>query len=71
MQSPVTTIVSNPEIGYWISAVLALMTFTVTMGASIVSPALTNMQAFFGVQHIVIVLSVSLYVSDMDMTPTP
>lgn len=39
------------------------MTFTVTMGASIVSPALLNMQLFFGVDWIVIVLSVSLYVS--------
>lgn len=54
---------SNPETESGISVVLALMTFTVTMGASIISPALVNMQSFFGVEHVVIVLSVSLYVS--------
>lgn len=54
---------TNAGTGYAISCVLSLMTFTVTMGASVVSPALLNMQLFFGVDWIVIVLSVSLYVS--------
>lgn len=54
---------ANVGTGYAILCVLSLMTFTVTMGSSIVSPALLNMQLFFGVDWIVIVLSVSLYVS--------
>ncbi|RPB15754.1 MFS general substrate transporter [Morchella conica CCBAS932] len=44
-----------------ISAIMSVMTFIVTMSASVVSPAIPNMEVYFKTTRIVAILSLSLY----------